>query len=121
MSEEPLPLVWTGPEAADWLHVGIQTLYPLLASGEVPGGRKVGREWRVSVPVLIEWFDGTEATQLPVLLEAEQVAEALKVKIQTAYRLLRSGQIPSRRIGRRYLVSRHQLRSYLLSSSPSEH
>jgi excisionase family DNA binding protein len=113
MSEDQAPSLLTGEEAAEWLGVTTETLYPLLSSQEVPGGRKIGREWRVSAEKLAKWFDGPEATELPTVYSAAHLAQKLRVPKQTVWRLLRSGTIPSRKVGRAYAVSEQQLRSYL--------
>jgi excisionase family DNA binding protein len=55
---------------------------------------------------------------LPLVLTVEEVAAALRVSRTTAYEGVRTGEIPSVRIGRSIRIPRHMLASYL--GVPSE-
>lgn len=112
---ESQPNLWTATEAAEWLGVSTDTLYGALGAGEIPG-RKVGREWRLSKLEIARWFDGPEASELPELLTVEQVSRALRTGRSLTYRLVQEGEIPSRRVGRQYFVSRGRLDAYLSSA-----
>jgi excisionase family DNA binding protein len=52
-------------------------------------------------------------SDLPEVLQVEQVAAVFGVSQQVARHLLRSGQLPGRRIGRRWYVPRAQLAAFL--------
>ena len=51
--------VLTIDELAHYLKVSKSTLYKLCQEGQVPG-RKIGRHWRFSKPVIDEWLKQTE-------------------------------------------------------------
>lgn len=53
----------------------------------------------------------------PDVLSAAQVAKILHIGKTRTYQLLRSGEIPSIRIGNSYRIPRAQLISYLLTGS----
>lgn len=55
--------------------------------------------------------------QLPVMLQVKDVAAVLSVGQNTAYELVRSGQIPSVRIGGIYRISKDALVDYIKKSS----
>ncbi len=57
----------------------------------------------------------TNFDQLPLVMDVNQVAEILEIGKTTAYELLRSGAIPSLRIGNRgqFRVSKKDLQAYL--------
>lgn len=55
--------------------------------------------------------------QLPPVLQVKNLPEILRVSRNTAYALVRSGQIRSIRIGRTYRITREALSEYLLKSS----
>ena len=50
---------------------------------------------------------------LPDALSAKEVAAALRINIKTAYKLIKSGTIPSIKIGREYRVSKTELINFL--------
>lgn len=50
---------------------------------------------------------------IPAVLTVQDIAAILVVGINTAYRLLRSGEIQSVRVGRQYRVARSALMQYL--------
>lgn len=49
--------ILTLDQAADLLQVSHNTLRKLIQEGQIPA-RKVGREWRLSRQVLLEWVAG---------------------------------------------------------------
>ena len=51
--------------------------------------------------------------QLPLVLSVEQLAAVLGVGINSAYQLVRSGQVGSIRIGRQYKIPKNALEIYL--------
>lgn len=55
--------------------------------------------------------------QLPVMLQVKDVAAVLSVGQNTAYELVRSGQIPSVRIGGIYRISKDDLEKFIKKSS----
>lgn len=46
------PDLMSPPELADYLGVSRNTVYALLAAGQVPGAVRFGRRWRISRPAL---------------------------------------------------------------------
>lgn len=52
-----------------------------------------------------------------IVVTAREMTEIFGVCLNTVYRGLRSGQIPSVRLGRRYLVSREGLEAFLRDGS----
>jgi excisionase family DNA binding protein len=57
-----IPLVLTVPEVARLLRVNVKTVYAATASGEIPGGRKIGRILRFYGPAVTKWLEtGTGA------------------------------------------------------------
>lgn len=55
----------------------------------------------------------SEFDDLPAMIPVPRVARLLGISRATAYRLAASGQLPSRRFGRRILVMRDRLRDML--------
>ena len=53
----------------------------------------------------------------PAALKPIEVAEILRVSIKTAYKIIKTGEIPSVKIGRERRVAKSVLISYLLQSS----
>lgn len=54
--------------------------------------------------------------KLPLVLRVEDLSELLSVGRNTAYELVRSGQIRSIRIGRCYRIPRDAVAEYLIKS-----
>ena len=54
--------------------------------------------------------------QLPLTLRVKQLVPLLGISHNTAYALVRSGQIRSIRVGRNYLIPRDAVSDYLLKS-----
>lgn len=54
--------------------------------------------------------------QLPLVLHVKDLPKILSVSHNTAYNLVRSGQIHSIRVGRNYLIPRDAVANYLLKS-----
>jgi excisionase family DNA binding protein len=50
------PLVLTVQESAKILRVNEKTIYDMVARGELPGAKKVGRSIRISRRVLMRWL-----------------------------------------------------------------
>lgn len=50
---------------------------------------------------------------LPIVLDVRTLAKVLRVSLNTAYSLVRSGQIRSVRVGRSYRVPKEALIDYL--------
>lgn len=78
---QPDPDLITLPRAAARLGISATTAYRLAQSGQFPGGAalKVGRHWRVSVPRLGRYLEGSPASselKLP-RAAAREIAEAL--------------------------------------------
>jgi excisionase family DNA binding protein len=55
----------------------------------------------------------TAASETPLVLTVEQTAKLLGISRGLAFAAVRSGEIPSRRVGRRILVPTEQLRRWL--------
>ena len=47
--------IMTPPEAAEYLHLHVRTIYRLVKKGEIPG-RKVEGHWRFKKDVLDKWL-----------------------------------------------------------------
>lgn len=54
-----------------------------------------------------------EIEELPAILTVKDLAKVLMVGINTTYRLLRSGEIRSIKVGRQYRIPRASILSYL--------
>lgn len=54
---------------------------------------------------------------VPLVLTVKDLSQILSISHNTAYALVRSGQIRSIRIGRAYRITREALTEYLLKSS----
>lgn len=54
--------------------------------------------------------------QLPLVLHVKDLPKILSVSHNTAYNLVRSGQIHSIRVGRNYLIPKDAVANYLLKS-----
>lgn len=48
-------------EARQLLRLSRNTVYSLAARGEIPGARKVGKEWRFRRDLLLEWLASGES------------------------------------------------------------
>lgn len=59
----------------------------------------------------------TDYTNLPLILTVEQLAEVLSIGRNTAYDLVRSGQIRSVRVGRQIRIPRDALIDFLSQNS----
>ena len=55
-SDADLPEVITVAELADLLRMNRKTLYEALARGDIPGAKRIGREYRISRPVVLRWL-----------------------------------------------------------------
>ncbi len=55
----------------------------------------------------------TSIDQLPLVLTVDQLAAVLGIGINSAYQLVRSGQVGSIRIGRQYKITKNALETYL--------
>lgn len=54
--------------------------------------------------------------ELPLVLHVKDLPTILHVSSNTAYKLIRSGEIRSIRVGRNYLIPRDAVADYLLKS-----
>jgi len=54
------------------------------------------------------------------LLKAEDLAKALDCNLETVRRYIRSGKIKAQKIGRRYYVSRDNLKAFANGSTPTK-
>lgn len=54
---------------------------------------------------------------VPLVLQVKDLPPLLKVGLNTAYELVRSGQIHSVKVGRVYRIPRNAVMDYLLKSS----
>lgn len=54
-----------------------------------------------------------EWEELPAILTVKDLTKVLKVGVNTTYRLLRSGEIRSIRVGHQYRIPRASILSYL--------
>lgn len=54
--------------------------------------------------------------ELPLVLHVKDLPKILSVSHNTAYNLVRSGEIRSIRVGRNYLIPRDAVADYLLKS-----
>ncbi|MEN6641409.1 MAG: helix-turn-helix domain-containing protein [Armatimonadia bacterium] len=52
-----------------------------------------------------------------VLMTPQEVADILRLNVQTVYAMLRDGRMPHHLLGRNYRVSRAQLAEYLKSTA----
>ena len=57
--------VMSAEEAADFLGFRVYTIREKARAGEIPG-RKVGKEWRFSKRVLLEWLEEGSRIESPV-------------------------------------------------------
>jgi excisionase family DNA binding protein len=55
----------------------------------------------------------TDWDSVPLLLTVRQTCQLLTVSRETFYRLIRSGELASRKIGRRRVVTKSALREFL--------
>lgn len=62
-------------------------------------------------------MDYTDYANLPLILTVEQLAEVLSIGRNTAYDLVRSGQIRSVRVGRQIRIPRDALIDFLSQNS----
>ena len=46
----------TVAEARELLGIGRNTIYRLLRTGQIPGARRVGHQWRVHRQTLVDWL-----------------------------------------------------------------
>ena len=58
-------------------------------------------------------MDGTYIERIPLVLTVNQLADILGIGRNTAYGIVRSGQIPSVRVGRQIRISRGALMDFL--------
>ena len=61
----------------------------------------------------MEGKEYTSIDQLPLVLTVDQLAAVLGIGINSAYQLVRSGQVGSIRIGRQYKITKNALETYL--------
>jgi len=54
--EERAHLLLRFSEAKELLRLSRNTVYNLAARGQIPGARKIGREWRFHRGLLLEWL-----------------------------------------------------------------
>jgi excisionase family DNA binding protein len=81
MAEEPEIL--TPQEAAEFLRVPLLTVQRQAKAGRLPG-RRVGREWRFSRSVLLEWFaQGPDSHDLELYNRRESNVTELDERVQT--------------------------------------
>lgn len=62
----------------------------------------------------------TLSADLPPVLSVDQTAKLLGISRGLAFAAVRSGELPSRRIGRRILVPTEQLRRWLASTGDGD-
>lgn len=55
-----------------------------------------------------------------IILTADETAKLLGIGMNKMYELLVSGEVPSRRIGRKYLIPRLALESWLIGDNQRE-
>lgn len=55
----------------------------------------------------------TSLDDLPVVIHVKDLAEILSISLTSAYCLVRSGQVRTVRVGRRYLIPKQSLLVYL--------
>ena len=55
----------------------------------------------------------TSLDDLPVVIHVKDLAEILSISLTSAYCLVRSGQVRTDRVGRRYLIPKQSLLVYL--------
>lgn len=53
----------------------------------------------------------------PDVVTPEQVAEMLQIGLTLTYRLLRSGVLPAKRIGRKYIIAKRNVIEFVLSEA----
>lgn len=58
-------------------------------------------------------MNGTYMERIPLVLTVNQLADILGIGRNTAYGIVRSGQIPSVRVGRQIRISRGALMDFL--------
>ncbi len=59
-------------------------------------------------------------TQFPDIMTVEQAAEYLQLTADTVRRLLREGQLPGRRIGKEWRLSRRKLEEFIMEGKPRD-
>lgn len=52
------PLLLTVPELAALLRMNVKSVYEIVARGQIPGCRRVGRCWRAHRPTVVAWLAG---------------------------------------------------------------
>ena len=63
--------------------------------------------------------NGSIPMELPLVLRVEDLTQILSIGRNTAYELVRSGEIKSIRIGRSYRITRDAIAEYLAQSQDS--
>ena len=51
----------------------------------------------------------------PDVVTPEQVAEMLQIGLTLTYRLLRNGMLPSKRVGRKYIIAKQTVIEFVLT------
>ena len=101
-----------------------------LASGIDPGNRvellaalselqRVGEEWKRQRRISVAAGSVTEmhpGSSLDMEISAKQAAELLDRTASRIRQLLRSGELPARKVGRRWLLKRHDVIAYCANS-----
>jgi hypothetical protein len=60
-------------------------------------------------------------TNLDLVWGAREIAKCINLKsAKQAFRLLESGQLPARKVGRSWVASRSSLREHLIGAAPAE-
>ena len=76
------PEILTPQEAAEFLRVPLLTVQRQAKAGRLPG-RRVGREWRFSRSVLLEWFaQGPDSHDLELYNRRESNVTDLDERVQ---------------------------------------
>lgn len=69
------PQVVTVDELAQYLRIDRKSIYAAIHSGQMPGARRFGRTWRVSLPAVMKWLAKGEqvARECSVLVDSAQI------------------------------------------------
>lgn len=62
---EPRPIAYSVDEVCRLLRVSKPVLYAALESGEIPGARKIGAQWRIGCAALWQWFSSAGKAAQP--------------------------------------------------------
>lgn len=111
-------------EVSCYLNVSPTTIYKAAQNAQIPG-RKIGRDWRFSQPLIANWLCGQwEAAVEQVLFlngqeskdqifDVNAAASYLRVSTTTIYAAVKDGQMPGQKVGKQWRFSKSVLNHWL--------